>query len=204
MYTYSFKRAYINTALIAANILYFFFLSLHGRTEYDMEMMLRFGACFEPLIVENHEYWRLLTACFMHFGMAHLVNNMLVLFALGDIVERELGHLKYLLMYLICGVGANIFSVWYNMRTADYAISAGASGAVFGVMGMLLWMVIRQGGAFSGLPLNRLILSIALSIYLGTVDGGVDVAAHAGGLLCGFLLCMLFYHGGSKNRAEGY
>ena len=163
-----------------------------------MEMMLRFGACYEPLIAEGHEYWRLFTACFMHFGMAHLVNNMLVLLALGDAVEPELGHMRYLFCYLLCGIGGNIFSTWYNLSIGEYVISAGASGAVFGVMGMLLWMVVRQGGAFSGMPLNRLILSIVLSIYLGTVDGGVDVAAHVGGLICGLALCMLLYHPGRK------
>ena len=74
------KKTYINTGLIVINVLFFFFLTAQGRTEYDMRMMLRYGACYEPLIVEEHQYWRLLTACFMHFGMAHLANNMLVLF----------------------------------------------------------------------------------------------------------------------------
>ena len=80
------KKTYVNTALIGANVLWFFFLTSQGRTEYDMTMMLRYGACYEPLIVYEHQYWRLLAACFMHFGIAHLVNNMLVLFALGDVI----------------------------------------------------------------------------------------------------------------------
>ena len=196
------KGSYINMALIAANVIFFFFLTAQGRTEYDMELMLRYGACYEPLIVYEHQYWRLFTACFMHFGMAHLVNNMLVLFALGDPVERELGHLPYLVIYLLSGIGGNIFSAWYNLRIGEIAISAGASGAVFGVMGMLLWMVMRRGGTFSGMPLNRLIASIALSIYLGMSEGGVDVAAHVGGLICGFVLCILLYRPERKRRTH--
>ncbi len=188
------KKTYVNTALIGANVLWFFFLTSQGRTEYDMTMMLRYGACYEPLIVYEHQYWRLLAACFMHFGIAHLVNNMLVLFALGDVVERELGHLPYLVAYLLSGIGANAISTIYNLRLGRYVVSAGASGAVFGVMGMLLWMVIRRGGtAFSGMSARRLMVCIALSIYLGAVDGGVDVAAHVGGLICGILICMLLY-----------
>ena len=196
------KKTYVNTALIGANVLWFFFLTSQGRTEYDMTMMLRYGACYEPLIVYEHQYWRLLAACFMHFGIAHLVNNMLVLFALGDVVERELGHLPYLVAYLLSGIGANAISTIYNLRLGRYVISAGASGAVFGVMGMLLWMVMRGGGTFSGMSLNRLIASIALSIYLGMSEGGVDVAAHVGGLICGFLLCILLYRPERKRRTH--
>ena len=184
----------VTYCLMGVNLLYFLFLTLHGRTEYDMDLMLRYGAVYEPLIFQEHQYYRLLTACFMHFGIEHLVNNMLVLFALGDVVERELGHLPYLVAYLLSGIGANAISTIYNLRLGRYVISAGASGAVFGVMGMLLWMVIRRGGtAFSGMSARRLMVCIALSIYLGAVDGGVDVAAHVGGLICGILICMLLY-----------
>ena len=194
------KKTYINTGLIVINVLFFFFLTAQGRTEYDMRMMLRYGACYEPLIVEKHQYWRLLTACFMHFGMAHLVNNMLVLFALGDAVEREMGHVPYLIAYILSGIGGNAVSTLYNLSLRRAVISAGASGAVFGVMGMLLCMVLRRGPAFSGMSLQRLVISIILSIYLGTVDGGVDVAAHVGGLICGFLICMIIYRPGGYRR----
>ena len=194
------RRSYINTLLIALNIVWFLFLSTQGRTEYDMDMMLRFGACYEPLVIQEHQYWRLLSSCFMHFGMAHLANNMIVLFALGDMVESELGHLRYLLFYLLCGIGGNILSVVYGMSTGAYGISAGASGAIFGVEGMLLYMAYRRGGSFSGMSSRRLMISIALSVYLGAVGGGVDVAAHVGGLLCGVVLCAVFYHPPRRER----
>ena len=99
------KTAYINILLIAINVLYFIFLEMTGSSENSL-FMIQHGAMYEPLVTENGEYYRLLTSIFMHFGINHIVNNMLMLFILGDNMERALGHIKYLFFYLICGVGA--------------------------------------------------------------------------------------------------
>ena len=79
--------SYVNFYLIAANVIYFLFVEWKGSTE-DVECMLQWGAMFKPAIVEGKQYWRLFTAMFMHFGIRHLVNNMLILFVLGDNLER--------------------------------------------------------------------------------------------------------------------
>lgn len=89
-------RAWVNGTLIVLNILYFLYLELTGSTE-DAYFMLDHGAMYGPFILENHEYYRLLTSIFMHFGIDHIVNNMLVLFVLGDNLERALGKVKYLI-----------------------------------------------------------------------------------------------------------
>ena len=193
MNTEKYKKSYITIALIAVNILYFLFLELHGSTETDMEMMLKYGASFEPLIVEEHQYYRLLTACFMHFGMAHLANNMLVLFILGCDLEELLGHVKYLILYLVCGVGANIISVYMGESFLGYSISAGASGAIFGIVGGLLTIVIRNHGYAGGYNTRQLFLYIILSIYMGMGSTGVDNSAHIGGLIIGLLVCLILY-----------
>ena len=86
-------RAWINGTLIILNILYFLYLELTGSTE-DAYFMLEHGAMYGPLILRGHEYYRLLTSIFMHFGIDHIVNNMLVLFVLGDNLERALGKVK--------------------------------------------------------------------------------------------------------------
>ena len=192
MKTYD-RNNYINYILIAANILYFVFLSLQGRTEYDMDMMLRFGAMYEPLVLEKHEYYRFLTACFMHFGIEHLVSNMLVLFVVGGNLERALGHVKYLLFYLLAGLGANVISFFWHLQTAEFVISAGASGAVFGVVGGLLFAIVRNRGRLEDLSLRQMLVMIVLSVYLGMSEGNVDNAAHIGGLVCGFLLAAVLY-----------
>ena len=92
--------SWVNNAIIILNILYFIFLELAGSSE-DARTMIRYGALYIPLAIGNNEYYRLVTAVFMHFGIHHLVNNMLVLFVLGDKLERAMGKVRYLLLYLI-------------------------------------------------------------------------------------------------------
>lgn len=197
-----YKKSYVTMALIAANIIYFLFLELHGSTETDMEMMLRYGASFEPLILEEHQYYRLLTSCFMHFGMAHLANNMLVLFIMGCDLEEFLGHIKYLIFYLLCGVGANVISLFMGEHYLGYSISAGASGAIFGIVGGLLTVVIKNHGYAGGYNTRQLFLYIALSVYMGMSSTGVDNSAHIGGLMVGLILCLILYR--PRKRRDYY
>ena len=110
------KKAYVNGLLIALNVLFFLYLEITGSSE-DAYFMYTKGAMYAPAVLEDGEYYRLLTAMFMHFGIRHIMNNMLVLFVLGDNLERALGHVKYLIFYLLCGIGSN----WVSMmaHTAD-------------------------------------------------------------------------------------
>ena len=183
----------VTYCLMGVNLLYFLFLTLHGRTEYDMDLMLRYGAVYEPLIFQEHQYYRLLTACFMHFGIEHLVNNMLVLFVTGGYLEQALGHVRYLILYLTAGVLANLISCFWNAGLGEAVVSAGASGAVFAVVGGLLWVALRNRGRLGNLTLRQLLIMAVLSFYLGFTEGGVDNAAHLGGLVSGFLLAIFLY-----------
>lgn len=90
------KKAYVNGAIIAVNIIYFLFLEITG-SSLNTGFMVKRGAMYAPLILQYGEYYRLLTSVFMHFGIGHLINNMLVLFVLGDNLERALGKVKYLI-----------------------------------------------------------------------------------------------------------
>lgn len=183
----------VTYCLMGVNLFYFLFLTLHGRTEYDMDLMLRYGAVYEPLIFQEHQYYRLLTACFMHFGIEHLVNNMLVLFVTGGYLEQALGHVRYLILYLTAGVLANLISCFWNAGLGEAVVSAGASGAVFAVVGGLLWVALRNRGRLGNLTLRQLLIMAVLSFYLGFTEGGVDNAAHLGGLVSGFLLAIFLY-----------
>ena len=193
--------AYINGVLIAVNILYFFWLEFHGSTE-NAAFMVEHGAMYVPLVVREGEYYRLLTAVFMHFGISHLVNNMVILFVLGDNLERALGKVKYLVFYLICGVGANVFSMVVSIREYELAVSAGASGAIFGVIGGLLYVVIRNRGRLEDLSTRQLALFVACSLYFGFTSTGIDNAAHVGGLVLGFLLAAIFYRNPGRREAR--
>ena len=150
------KRAYVNIGLIFLNVLYFLYLEIAGSSE-DILFMYEKGAMLAPAVLENGEYYRLFTAMFMHFGINHIINNMIVLFALGDNLERALGHIKYLIFYLFCGVGANWISMMAD-RSDSFVVSAGASGAVFGVVGGLFYAVLVNRGRLEDLSTRQLVV----------------------------------------------
>lgn len=181
----------VNMAVVAANVIVFFIMEILGDTE-DTMFMLEHGASFAPLIFEKHQYWRLLTCMFLHFGSRHLFNNMLVLAFVGDRLEKLVGKLRYMLIYFGGGLLAGVISAGLDYFGNDFYVSAGASGAVFAVVGALAWLIIRHRGQLYDISIQQIILFIIFSIYLGFQGGSVDNAAHVGGLVCGFVLSMLF------------
>lgn len=178
--------------LILANILVFTAVEFTGGSEDTMHM-LQCGAAYTPAIMQG-EYYRIFTSMFLHFGSQHLGNNMLVLFVLGGRLERTVGKLKYLLIYLLGGMGGNLLCLFLELDSADFAVSAGASGAVFAVMGAMIYAVIRSRGHIEDLSARQVVIMAAFSLYFGFTSEGVDNAAHVGGLICGFLLAVLLYH----------
>ena len=103
-------------------------------------------------------------------------------------------ELKYLLIYLLGGMGGNLLCLFLELDSADFAVSAGASGAVFAVMGAMIYAVIRGRGHIEDLSARQVVIMAAFSLYFGFTSEGVDNAAHVGGLICGFLLAVLLYH----------
>lgn len=185
-------KPWINGIIIVLNIIYFIFLEVVGSSE-DSRTMVQYGALYTPLIIEQNEYYRLVTAMFMHFGIHHLVNNMLVLFVLGDKLERALGKVKYLLFYLLCGIGANAVSIVFYLHTEFNVISAGASGAIFGVVGGLVYVVIANRGRLEDLDTRQIVLMAIFSLYLGFINTGTNNTAHISGTLIGFVLAAVMY-----------
>jgi rhomboid protease GluP len=162
--------------------------------------MMEHGASFAPLIVQGKEYYRLVTCMFLHFGAEHLFYNMLVLIFLGDVLEKEVGKIRYLLIYLLGGVAGNLLSLFVEVHTGDYAVSAGASGAIFAVIGALVWIVIRNKGRLEEYSGKRLLLMAGLSVAEGLTTSGVDNWAHIGGMAAGFVLSVLLYRKRSDTR----
>lgn len=184
--------AYVNGLIIAVNVIYFLYLELAGSTD-DLNFMVEQGAMYAPYVVEYKEYYRLFTSIFMHFGIDHILNNMVILFVLGDNLERALGKLKYLLFYIVCGVGANIISMQFNISQYRHVVSAGASGAIFGVIGGLLYAVVVNRGQLEDLSTRQLVMVIGCSLYFGFTGSGVDNVAHVSGLILGILMSMILY-----------
>lgn len=186
-----------NTILIGINVIVFVILSCLGDTE-SAGFMLQHGAMEWRSIMEYGEYYRIFTSMFLHFGFEHIFENMIFLFLIGSYLEEAMGSVRYFIFYLLCGVGSGICSLAVDTLLKTQAVSAGASGAIFGVVGGLLCVVLRNRGNFKGIGLGGVIIMIAGSLYYGLTSSGVDNVAHIGGLICGFLLGFLFY----KNRRE--
>ncbi len=170
---------WISIFLVAVNVISFLICTftgdlLYNKGAFDVTELLHGGA------------YRLFTSMFLHWGVQHLFSNMIVLYYVGALVERELGPLPYAVLYLLSGLAGNIFSAGYELLTGSYASSVGASGAVFGVEGALLLLVMLRRGRLSTMTTGRVAFAIAFSLYCGFTSAGVNNAAHVGGVLMGF------------------
>lgn len=192
-----------NLLLMAVCVLAFLVSVTENRVTPYAGFLYRRGALYAPLLLKGQDFHRLVTAIFLHADAAHLMNNMIVQFAGGGIVERSLGHARYILLYLVSGIGGNLASVLMDWMQGSFAWSVGASGAVFGVTGALLFMILREARkkevpapAMRSL-LIRAGLMTAWLLYSGWANPMVNQAAHVGGLICGFVLAaVLMPHGG--------
>ena len=179
-------------AIAAANVLIFLGLSFMGMTE-DSAFMMEHGAMYVPYLMNGEQYYTLITSMFLHFGFSHLMNNMVMLLVIGYSLEPEIGKIRFLLIYLGSGLMGNLVSAWFDVSQGSYAVSAGASGAIFGIVGALLYVAIRNHGRVGEISTRGLVLMAVLSLYYGFTAQGVDNAAHIGGLVSGFLLAVLTY-----------
>ena len=186
------SRRKVNMAMVAINIIVFIVLEIMGDT-HSAPFMLEHGASYAPMVLEG-QYWRLFTCMFLHFGFEHLAYNMFSLIFLGDIIESVMGPVRYLIIYIVGGLGGNIISVMLSMRSGRYAVAAGASGAIFACMGAFLYFALRNRSSFGPSHMRRLGMMIMLMIMQSLVDKGVDNAAHIGGFVSGFILAVLLYH----------
>lgn len=151
------------------------------------------GRCGTNLVLVQKEYWRLLTSAFLHAGLYHLGSNLIAQVFLGNAVERNLGHIKYLILYIVSGVGGNIISVLYDRVRGVNIYSVGASGAVFGVMGALIVLIIKGRKKLrtgSSMPV-RAGFAVFYAVYAGFRTPYTDNAAHLGGLAFGIALGVL-------------
>jgi len=184
------KQAPVTITFAAINVLVFLFLSFGGQTE-DAYYMLQHGAMYTPFILEG-EYYRMFTSIFLHFGFEHLLSNMLTLIVFGYNLEPVLGSVRTALIFVISGLGGNVLSLVCELSEVNPAVSAGASGAIFGFTGALLCLTLIHHGRVGDVTLRGLIIMIALSLYNGYTSDGVDNLAHIGGLVTGILLTLIF------------
>lgn len=154
--------------------------------------MLYYGA-LSWMRVEKGEVYRLLTSIFLHGDISHLLNNMIVLLVVGGQTERLLGRVRFLILYFGAGILAGVFSLGYNRFNGEIVTSIGASGAIMGVVGAFAYILIRNKGRIADMSLRRIIMFVFFSIYGGITSEGIDNMAHIGGIISGFIICMLLY-----------
>ena len=211
--------SFVNFFLIAVNAAVFIFGLIPWRGVPVADSLFQRGALYAPLILKAQGFHRLITSIFLHADASHLVNNMIMQYAGGDIVERNTGHFRYLMLYIFSGIGGNLFSVLSDYMARSYGYSIGASGAVFGVTGALVYMILRE--AFEGMRRERemsrrgggmppqmkslvvrAVLMIVWLLYSGWRNPVVNQAAHVGGLICGFLFAALFMPRGKRDLSS--
>ena len=211
----------VNYVLIAINVLVFVFLQGMGSDEKFTYAFSTVPAeiltgkdiatgVLEPTPVPV--YLTLITSMFMHGGWAHLLGNMLFLWVFGDNIENRLGHSRYLIFYLVCGIIASLSHVFLSGASSEIP-SLGASGAISGVMGgYLLLFPSRRVRVLMGRGVGEVPAFVALGIWIvfqvingmgllggEQTGGGVAYAAHIGGFVAGLLLIKLFDIGGRKD-----
>jgi len=177
----------ITIIIVVINVFAFLFIEIKDSTENVLSMM-KYGATFEPLIIYNKEYYRLVTSMFLHFGIDHITSNMVFLLMLGSKIENLVGRFKFLAVYMLSGIIANIVSVLYNYLRNYYVVGAGASGAVFGIMGMFLYFCIIVEGEREEFRKEYAIVIIIYSIYNGFASSNVNNVAHVVGLISGIII----------------
>jgi rhomboid protease GluP len=185
---------WVTHAIVAANVLVFLAMLVDGAglVESNSAVHLQWGANFGPLTKEG-QWWRLPASTFLHFGVFHLAMNMWALWSAGRLSERLYGNGALVAIYLFAGLTGSFVSLLWN---ADKVVSAGASGAIFGVYGSLAAYVLCQPGSVPRSVMQSLkgsmLAFVAYAVVLGALVSAIDNAAHVGGLAGGFALgCLL-------------
>ena len=149
----------------------------------DTGVLIEYGANLDVL-VKNGEYYRLLTSMFLHSGLLHLFFNMYALYIIGPQVESFFGKTKYLIIYLLSGISGSLLSVAFNVNT----VSVGASGAIFGLFGALLYFGYNYRGYLGNVIKSQILPVVIINLIFGFISTGVDVAGHIGGLIGGIIV----------------
>ena len=179
------KKPYVTYSLILINIIIFILMYIFGGGSTDIPTLYKFGAITKVSVVGFHEYYRIITAAFLHIGILHLAVNMYALRILGMQVENFFGHYKFGVIYLYSAIFGSLMSLIFM---SDSSIAAGASGAIFGLLGAMLYFGYHYRSYLGNSLLIQIFPIILLNLFIGFSISGIDSAAHIGGLIGGLLI----------------
>lgn len=190
------KTPYITYCLIGINVILFMLTYIFGTGSNDVMTLLRFGANYGPL-VKAGEYYRLITGAFLHAGIFHLFFNCYALYIVGSQIESFVGKAKYLIIYLCSAVTGSLLSIIFSD-----SLSIGASGAIFGLFGSLLYFGYHYRVYLGTVIKSQIIPLILCNLLLGFLLQGIDNAAHIGGLVGGIFITMALGIKYKSSRSE--
>jgi len=189
---FSFGKPFFTYILIVINILVFILLEISGGSTNTF-VLIEHGAKYNPAIMDG-AWWRLISSMFLHIGILHLFMNMLAAYYLGTVVERIYGSWRFLLIYFLSGIGGGIASFALSPN-----VSAGASGAIFGLFGALLFFGLIYRRIFLKTMGSGVLLVVGINLVFGFFFPQIDMAAHVIGLLTGFIASAIVYLPTKKN-----
>ncbi len=195
---YAWKTKITTTGFIVINILLFIVSVFSGDLLYNE------GAFSLQYLLQGQQWWRFITSMFLHADMDHLIGNMLMLYLAGELVEKYIGKWKYAFLYFFSGITGSLLYAAYEYLTDSYVDSIGASGAVFGIVGALLVIVVRHKGRYGDITIGRMLFMILYMGYMGIRASNVNNAAHIGGLLGGILLTCFYMLGRDPGGERRY
>ncbi len=175
---------------VLISVIVFLYCDLFA-SERALNKIYHWGSLYGPSVIRDKEYYRLLTYMFLHMGINHIANNMILIFFLGNEVERVLGKWRFFFVYFSSGIIAGTVSIVYNMLSGNSVSSVGASGAGFGLIGAVISLLLLNRKQRGTELVKRVLLFAALSLYAGFSEQGIDNAAHVGGLVAGAVITAL-------------
>ena len=178
---------FVTIVLVAVNVIVFFVMQSRGLV--STEGIFNYGGANYEKIVGG-EWWRLLTSCFIHFNFEHLFFNMFSLFAIGSAIEPG-GRIRFSVVYFVSGILGSVVSIYANHQMGVTVVSAGASGAICGLVGYYIIRMIFESGRVSFQTLLRPLIAVVIVVGYGFTSG-VDQAAHIGGMLVGAIVGLVF------------
>lgn len=179
---FTLKRPTVTSAIIFINVVLFLMMYIFGRGSTDTYTLLKFGANQRGFVLMG-EWYRLITSSFLHIGIWHLLFNNYALYVIGPHVESYFGKVKYAIIYLFSAICGSLLSIIFST-----SISAGASGAIFGLLGSLVYFGYHYRFLIGDVIKSQIIPIIVINIAIGFLSPGIDNAAHIGGLIGGFLI----------------
>lgn len=173
-----FRLQPVTAWLITANLAVYLVTVAQARSfmNNNVSPLFEATALYPPLVAVRGEWWRLLTSTFDHFGPMHVLLNMYMLWILGFAIERSIGHARFLALYVVSGLGGSVAVMLFSQN----ALTAGASGAIFGMMGA--YAIVA---AALRLDIKGIVILLAINIGVSFVVPGISLAAHIGGMVVG-------------------